>query len=269
MKTSAIALLLALLAPLSLAGKEVLLGTYDGYNLLGESPCPYGNYTEVEKDQYLFTAAELTASGASAGEILALSFYVESVNGCQPLNRFAIAIGHTTLSQFGNDFLEGLTNVHLTNPYQPVQGWNRHSFASPFTWDGTSNLVIQAGYRVMNTTSANPGVHYANTNPYIRSLYEIEGMFGPNQSYHRPRIILTMNPVALPLTQSFDTGSFPVGWSQACNGNEPSTDWIIGTTSHAGGTPNEAKWTGSSAAYSRLISPLVKLEGVTSLQVSF
>lgn len=264
------AVLFVILIVSGLAGKEVILGTYDGYNLLDESPCPYGNYTEVEKDQYLFTAAELTAAGGSAGEIMALSFYVESVNGCQPLNRFTIMIGHTTLSQFGSEFISGLTSVLTINPYQPVQGWNRHSFTSPFTWDGTSNLIIQAGYRIMNTTSANPGVHYTNTSPSIRSLYEIEGMIGPNQSYHRPRVILTMNPVALPLIQSFDTGAFPAGWTQARGYNAPTDDWSISSYNFSGGTPYEASWHMSGyAGSSRLISPLIKLEGTTHLQVKF
>ncbi len=253
-----------------LAGSEVSLGSYSGFNGPDDSPCPYGNFTEVEKDQYLFTAAELTAAGGSAGEILALSFYVESVNGCQPLNRFSIAIGHTTLSQFGSDFIEGLTNVHLTNPYQPEQGWNRHTFSTPFTWDGTSNLVIQAGYRNMNTTSANPSVRYANTSPFVRTLYQTGGIIGVNQSYHRPQIILTMNPVTLPLIQNFDSGSFPAGWTQARDFNAYTDDWSIDDTNFAGSSTFEAKWDMSGyAGSSRLISPLVKLDGASEIQVSF
>lgn len=269
MKRLWLVLLIAVSVPLCLEGKEVTPGTYSGYNLPDESPCPYGNYTAFERDQYLFTAAEIIAAGGSAGEIMALSFYVESVNGCQPLYRFAISMGQTTLSEFGSDFVEGLTNLMQTNPYQPVQGWNRHSFATPFVWDGASNLVVQAGYRVMNTTSANPGVNYGITGTYIRTLYENETTIGANQSTRRPIVKFTMNPVSLPYAQSFDSGSFPAGWSQARNSNEPSTDWVIGTTNHAGGTPNEAKWTGSPAAYSRLVSPLIKLDGASSLQVSF
>ena len=270
MKHKLLLLLLVLAVQLSLAGKEVILGTYSGFNGPEDPPCPYGNYTEVEKDQYLFTAAELTAAGGSAGEILALSFYVEAVNSCQPLNRFAIALGHTTLGQFGSDFLEGLTNVMLTNPYQPVQGWNRHTFSTPFVWDGVSNLVIQAGYRTMNTTSANPSVRYTDTNPYVRCLYQTGGLIGVNQSYHRPQLILTMNPVNLPLTQNFEGGAFPAGWGQARDFNAYTNDWSIDDTNYAGGTPNEAKWhTSGYAGSSRLISPLLKLNGVNAIQVSF
>ncbi|MCB0768280.1 MAG: lamin tail domain-containing protein, partial [Flavobacteriales bacterium] len=38
---------------------------------------------------------------------------------------------------------EGLTTVAAIQDHTPTAGWNTHPFATPFTWDGTSNILIE------------------------------------------------------------------------------------------------------------------------------
>jgi hypothetical protein len=50
--------------------------------------------------------------------------------------------------------ISGFTHVLTDNNYNPTTGWNTHTFSTPFTWDGVSNILINvcsydgAGYTV-------------------------------------------------------------------------------------------------------------------------
>ena len=38
--------------------------------------------------------------------------------------------------------ISGFINVKNTGVYTPVNGWNTHTFTTPFYWDGISNILI-------------------------------------------------------------------------------------------------------------------------------
>lgn len=86
---------------------------------------------------------------------------------------------------------------------------------------------------------------------------------------------LTTNATLPPPTntifsETFDASGFPTGWSTT-NG-AASANWIISSTTNAGGTANEAMldWTtGSHDSTWRLNSPLIDITGQTSLHLGF
>ena len=77
--------------------------------------------------------------------------------------------------------------------------------------------------------------------------------------------------VNLPYNQEFGTElSWPLDWSQTFSGGINSNRWTVSNTNLAGGTPCEmiAEWT-EGTGISRLITPPVNTEGITSINVQF
>ncbi len=99
------------------------------------------------KTQYIYRASELIAAGFSAGNITNLSYNVTAI-GTTPLNAFTIDMGNTAQNTAVTNvaITSGLTNVY-TNAAQPVTlGTNNFLLSTPFSWDGTSNIVVSFVY---------------------------------------------------------------------------------------------------------------------------
>ncbi|MFT3911075.1 MAG: T9SS type A sorting domain-containing protein [Ferruginibacter sp.] len=95
------------------------------------------------KNQYLFTAAELTAAGIRPGAITSISFNVTS-GAPLPIQNWQLSIGHSASTSQTTTFATGLTTVYGPTQVTPVVGTNTFNFTSPFIWNGTSSIVIQA-----------------------------------------------------------------------------------------------------------------------------
>jgi hypothetical protein len=160
-------LLLLVFLYVHVSGQTVYtLGTGTTTNATGGYPAPYNNYWGFAKHQFLVKASELTAAGASAGVIFNLGFNVLGVNSnYNTLAGYTIKIKHvpvatTTLNAtFDNT---GLTTVFGPVAYTPVLGWNTHAFSNCFSWDGTSNLLIDICY-TSGTASTNGARTYWTT----------------------------------------------------------------------------------------------------------
>lgn len=103
---------------------------------------PYRTFWDGSKLQFLYTAAELTAAGFSAGSsITSIAFDVTTAG--DPLQNLSISMGHTSLTALTSTMVTGLTSVFSTSSvFQPVVGVNTHTFSTPFVWNGTSNIVF-------------------------------------------------------------------------------------------------------------------------------
>ncbi len=108
-------------------------------SIIGYSPFAYnwGGY----KYQYIYKADELIAAGLTAGPINSLALDVVTAGASR--NDFTIYLGHTTQSAATTTHVSGTTMVY-SNASQPVTvGSNQYTFATPFQWDGVSNVVVQ------------------------------------------------------------------------------------------------------------------------------
>ena len=125
-------------SPVFGSGSTVQPGT--GYVL----PSFCGNLYESQRNQMLYTAAELQAALGGACTLTGYSFYLGVVNSSAYLLDFTVSLActqATTLSAFNNN----LTQVVAPFAFQPVAtngGRNDLAFSSPYSWDGTSNLVV-------------------------------------------------------------------------------------------------------------------------------
>ncbi len=97
------------------------------------------------KSQYLFTASELISAGVTAGDIK--GFLLNILGSGTPTDFLRVKMKSTTatvLSGASPD-MNGWTNVYFQNTTF-VTGSNRIQFYQPFTWDGTSNVIIEISF---------------------------------------------------------------------------------------------------------------------------
>jgi len=183
------------------------------------------------KVQYIIRAAELTAQGISAGRLFTLGF--QPTTAGQTYTGFTVHIGHTAQTTMTTTFIStGLTQVYrgtLTNDgYLPVAGTlNTLSFGtgtgsnSSFTWDGTSNIVVQFCWSSVPSASTATGSGMLGDAPgFVCSAYDQADNLTPaamlasatadNTASSRPRFTFTGNaaPSITSITWNNGTGNF-------------------------------------------------------------
>ncbi len=137
-------------------GGTYTLGTGTTQNTTTSYPCPYGQWYNGTKEQFLILASELNALGMTGGAIHSIAFDVVTPAGAS-LTNFEIKIGSTNLTSLSSWVTTGLTSVYSNSSYTTTTGWNTHQFSIPFVWDGTSNIVIETcfdNYPTGYTTNA-------------------------------------------------------------------------------------------------------------------
>ncbi|MBS1593073.1 MAG: IPT/TIG domain-containing protein [Bacteroidetes bacterium] len=123
-------------------------------------PAPYSVFYGGQKMQVLILASELTAAGFQAGSsfqnvqfpVVSLgSAWGSTITYC---NNFRVKMGLTSATSL-TSFATGLTVVVPQNDFTPAVGYNNtHTFATPFTWDGTSNVILETNFS-NNITGSN------------------------------------------------------------------------------------------------------------------
>nr|MBC8343850.1 hypothetical protein [Bacteroidota bacterium] len=145
-------MVMMLMGTFSFAQTIITIGTGTTTNSSTSYPAPYGNYWWGAKQQFLIRAADITAAGGAMGTISSLAFNVATVQGTA-LTGFTIKMGTTSQTAATTTFFTGLTTVLTTTSYTEVSGWNTHTFTTPFSWDGSSNLVIETCFNNTGYTS--------------------------------------------------------------------------------------------------------------------
>ena len=160
----------------------------------------YGN----TYSQHIYTAAELTAMGYSAGKITSLSFNYTGTSSSYDKTQ-SVYIGTTTLDAFSDhtasDFVTGLTLSYgpTLNSYE--SGWREYELSTPFVWDGTSNIVVgmlsnstqstASGWDAQGTSvSANRTIfHYKDNTPIdVDNLSATMNSYNHGSSNTRPNV---------------------------------------------------------------------------------
>lgn len=138
------------------------------------------------KTYLLLTSAELTAAGLISGNIDGFSF--TNLGQSTQLLNLKVKIKSTTLNQLdfpdSSDF-RATQEVYYHN-YTAVSGLNRVQFHTPFSWNGSSNLLIELSYKApvnnprlsieCNATAVTQAISSSNdhalhltTNNYVRA----------------------------------------------------------------------------------------------------
>lgn len=156
---------------------------------------PFGTVYMDERVQYIYKKSELTAAGwTSASPYLkSISFYVSSVSP-QAMSSFKVTMAHTSGNSFVNtSFLTGTNSVTVyTGTVSLVQGWNTLTFSTPFSYNGSSNVLMTICWDNSSFTH-NSAVHANSYSAYQALYYRADlSNSGPcakttgSLSYYRP-----------------------------------------------------------------------------------
>ncbi|MEZ4829144.1 MAG: LamG-like jellyroll fold domain-containing protein [Bacteroidia bacterium] len=107
---------------------------------------PFSTQHVVGRAQFLWTAAELSNAGLSAGNITGIKLFVD-IPGSEARN-LTLRLKHTTLDSLSSSSYEknGFTEVYHLNTSLVNTNWYDLNFYQTFTWDGVSNLVVDFTY---------------------------------------------------------------------------------------------------------------------------
>jgi hypothetical protein len=107
---------------------------------------PFSGTVNEQRSQYLWTAAELSGAGLIAGDITGIRLNVLAAGGT--IDNLRLKLRHSNLSTLNSSqpVNDGYTEVYHLNTAFPGTGIQSFNFSTPFTWDGTSNLILDVSY---------------------------------------------------------------------------------------------------------------------------
>ncbi|MFP5471294.1 MAG: LamG-like jellyroll fold domain-containing protein [Bacteroidia bacterium] len=108
--------------------------------------------TNSGKSHYLYLASELASASMSAGDIYGLTFNV--VSASSDANFLRVKMKQTSSSSLDENSpeLTGFTEVYYRNTAF-TNGSNYLQFYQPFSWDGSSNIIVELSFT--NSTTSN------------------------------------------------------------------------------------------------------------------
>ena len=159
---------------------------------------PFGTYYHDKRAQYLFTAAELASAGLPGGVINSVSWNVGSA-ATQVMNGFNIGMKHTTATSLSG-YETGLINQY-SGTWTASNGWNE--ITTNFTWNGTSNVLVEICFDNASYTSNSTVYYDAYTGMHAQSYNDYTT--GCSDTYET-------SPANRPQTRFGYTGQPPLSW---------------------------------------------------------
>ena len=141
-----------------------------GYN------APFYSLWSNKHSQIMVTAGELAAAGLSGGNITSVTFYTTAVDNTNRNIDLTIKIGATNATSMAAFITSGLTQVYTTPSYTQLVGQNVLPFATPFAWDGVSNIVVDlcfgnaaSGATLTSTSPTDPTSYVSVIKAFVSS----------------------------------------------------------------------------------------------------
>jgi hypothetical protein len=125
---------------------------------VGTTTYPYRGFYHDARSQFIILAAELSAAGLNSGDVLtSLAFNVSTKASTQQYTGFTIKLGLTATNSFASAawLAPAFTTVY-NGSYTTTAGWNTHTFGTSFTWNGSSNIVVECCFDNTSYTSDDP-----------------------------------------------------------------------------------------------------------------
>jgi len=126
-------------------------------------PNPLSAWYGGAKHQMIYTAAELSAQGLSAGsDINSVGFNVATATGGACVD-FTIRMKHTASTTLSG-FEVGTTTVYGPATYTPsATGPVHFNLSTPFIWDGTSNVIVETVHNSGNSGNGSGTTTFATS----------------------------------------------------------------------------------------------------------
>lgn len=121
---------------------------------------PFNIYYRSSTIQMMYTAAEITAAGGQAGNIMSMAFNcIQPPDYNMPNYRIRIATVPAAMTNLTWQPAANFTQVYTNASYMPTAGWQNIAFTTPFAWNGTDNIVISVCWDMVTAYSSNGGTH--------------------------------------------------------------------------------------------------------------
>ncbi len=156
----------------TLSMSQTTLGSADftaGYVLPGGS--------RSAESQFIWRAVELASAGLVAGDISGLKLDISALGS--NIRNLRIAISPTSFDSLSSDtyLSSGFTEVYFLETAMNTVGWQDFLFHTPFSWDGSSNLVIRFSFDQndpgtdtqvqLSQTAFSSGSHVSGSDSYL------------------------------------------------------------------------------------------------------
>lgn len=123
---------------------------------------PFGTAAAQSRTQFLWTAAQLSASGLTTGMIEGLELDLSSIGSAVDFLRIRIkGTTQTTLDPNTPVLLASGDEVYFLNTTFSATGWHRFRFHNGFSWNGSDNLIVEFCYQ-NSAAGSNSPVNSAN-----------------------------------------------------------------------------------------------------------
>lgn len=144
----------------------------NGTVAMGSTGSPFNTYWYGTRTNILYTASEIIANQGAAGNIVKIGFQISSV-GSPEMTGLTIRMQTTTLTSISAFVSSGWTTVYSGNYNPPGTGWQYIDFTTPFTWNGTSNLLVEICYSNTSFSTATTVLGTTISNMYRTEYHDL------------------------------------------------------------------------------------------------
>jgi hypothetical protein len=167
----------------------------------GATVSPYKTFWHDGRSQYLILASELLAAGTGPGTITALGFNVTTTPS-MAMSDFTIKIAGTSATVLGSTFLSPTNPTTVMGPTTvtiSATGWYTHTFATPFVWNGSDNVLIDVCFDNTAYLSPDGSVMSSTTSFASTTSHNTDGaagcvLAGTGVTSARPNMQLSITP---------------------------------------------------------------------------
>lgn len=167
---------------------------------MGSSSGPFNTYWYGNRTDFLYTASEILASGGVAGNITKIGFQIATVGG-QEMNGLNVRVQSTTATTLTSFVSTGWTTVYSGTYTVPGTGWQYIDFQTPFSWDGTSNILVEICFGNTSYTTATAVYGTTMSNMEITEYHDLStacaytGFTSGTVQTARANTCLVFNPI--------------------------------------------------------------------------
>jgi hypothetical protein len=155
------------------------------------------------RTQMLYTSAEILASGVAPGVVTKIGFDVTNASS-QVMNGYMIKMKNFSGSSLSTFETTGMTTVYApAGGYTvPGTGWQEVTLTTPFSWVGSSNLLVEvcfnnAAYTTSSTVNGTPNSLNQLKHQHVdgSTTDGCVAITSPSSTYTaRPNVKLTISP---------------------------------------------------------------------------
>ena len=199
-------------------------------------PTAFCNRWASYRMETIYTAAELTAAGLSAGNITSMAYNITTLGDGATNSGFTVKIGNTALTAF-TAFVPtttGFTTVFPSATYTHAVGVNVIPFSTPFAWDGVSNIIIEVIHNGADLTN-NAITFYTATALNTVAYTAVTSADAASLSTNRLNITFTGNNAPAFTTVTWNNGTSNIGTGNPFTINPTSTLTYTATGTTAAG----------------------------------